>query len=122
MAVKPEGTPYAAMVTQQRSEDIHEISLEPYHSTTTGDGNPDPGLTQTPTTPADAEDNLDYMTKTQAWNLYTTHMLSTWNARTYEFAAILFTASAYPDTLLASSIRYFCSVQSLDAEQQLKAK
>ena len=24
----------------------------------------------------------------QAWNLYTSHTLSTWNARTYEFAAV----------------------------------
>lgn len=28
------------------------------------------------------------MTTTQAWNLYTSHFLSAWNARTYEFAAV----------------------------------
>ena len=28
------------------------------------------------------------MTRSQAWNLYTSHFLSTWNARTYEFAAV----------------------------------
>lgn len=28
------------------------------------------------------------MTRSQAWNLYTTHFLSTWNVRTYEFAAV----------------------------------
>jgi len=28
------------------------------------------------------------ITKSQALNLYTSHLLSTWNARTYEFAAV----------------------------------
>jgi iron-regulated transporter 1 len=28
------------------------------------------------------------MTKSQAINLYTSHLLSTWNVRTYEFAAV----------------------------------
>lgn len=28
------------------------------------------------------------MSKSQAWNLYTSHLLSTWNMRTYEFAAV----------------------------------
>ena len=28
------------------------------------------------------------MTRKQALNLYTSHLLSTWNARTYEFAAV----------------------------------
>ncbi|KIN01949.1 hypothetical protein OIDMADRAFT_161651 [Oidiodendron maius Zn] len=45
------------------------------------------------------------MTRSQAWNLYTSHFLSTWNARTYEFAAVIFMASVYPDTLIATSIR-----------------
>ncbi|KAG0649553.1 Iron-regulated transporter 1 [Hyphodiscus hymeniophilus] len=45
------------------------------------------------------------MTRSQALNLYTTHFLSTWNVRSYEFAAIIFTAAAYPDTLVAASIR-----------------
>ncbi|TVY56040.1 Solute carrier family 40 member 2 [Lachnellula cervina] len=45
------------------------------------------------------------MTRAQAWNLYVSHFLSTWNIRTYEFAAIIFTAAAYKDTLIASSIR-----------------
>ncbi|MCJ1479464.1 hypothetical protein MMC13_008150 [Lambiella insularis] len=38
-------------------------------------------------------------------SLYLSHALSTWNARSYEFAAILFTATAFPNTLLASSLR-----------------
>jgi len=28
------------------------------------------------------------MSRTQAYNLYTSHFLSTWNVRTYEFAAV----------------------------------
>lgn len=28
------------------------------------------------------------ITESQALNLYTSHLLSTWNARTYEFAAV----------------------------------
>lgn len=34
----------------------------------------------------------DLMTRSQAWNLYTSHFLSTWNVRTYEFAAVSFFA------------------------------
>ncbi|KAF5869945.1 putative iron-regulated transporter protein [Botrytis fragariae] len=45
------------------------------------------------------------LNKTQAWALYLSHFLSTWNGRSYEFAAIIFTASAWPDTLVAASIR-----------------
>ncbi|CAD6447183.1 4ec8d017-a799-404d-8a27-b26c25b000c8 [Sclerotinia trifoliorum] len=45
------------------------------------------------------------MDKAQAWNLYLSHLLSTWNGRSYEFAAIIFTANAWPDTLFAASIR-----------------
>ncbi|KAL7268886.1 hypothetical protein RUND412_008476 [Rhizina undulata] len=51
------------------------------------------------------EDEEMILTKRQLWDLYTSHFLSTWNARGYEFAAIVFTASAYPETLTASSIR-----------------
>jgi len=29
------------------------------------------------------------MTRYQAYNLYTSHILSTWNARQYEFAAVI---------------------------------
>lgn len=35
--------------------------------------------------------------------LYLSHTLSTWNARTFEFAAVLFLASAFPGTLLYAS-------------------
>lgn len=38
----------------------------------------------------DIECEYEYegMSSSQAWNLYTSHFLSTWNARTYEFAAV----------------------------------
>ncbi|KAK0648363.1 Ferroporti-1 [Cercophora newfieldiana] len=36
--------------------------------------------------------------------LYTSHLLSTWNSRVFEFGAVLFLASIYPDTLLPMSI------------------
>ncbi|KAI1272725.1 Ferroportin1-domain-containing protein [Xylaria sp. FL0933] len=45
------------------------------------------------------------LTRAQAFNLYASHAFSTWNARGYEFAAILFTAAAYPDTLVAAALR-----------------
>ncbi|CAJ2513424.1 Uu.00g015430.m01.CDS01 [Anthostomella pinea] len=45
------------------------------------------------------------ITRAQAFNLYLSHAFSTWNARGYEFAAILFTAGAYPDTLVAAALR-----------------
>lgn len=32
--------------------------------------------------------DIKIMTRSQAINLYTTHFLSTWNVRTYEFAAV----------------------------------
>jgi solute carrier family 40 (iron-regulated transporter), member 1 len=62
------------------------------------------------------ENNLDQV---QAYTLYLCHFLSTWNARSYEFAAasfqnvcfppllihcqVVFTATAFPDGLRASS-------------------
>lgn len=46
----------------------------------------------------------DEMNRCQAYTLYLNHALSTWNARSYEFAAILFTASAYPEGLRAASL------------------
>ena len=36
--------------------------------------------------------------------LYTSHTLSTWNSRTFEFASILFLAAIYPSTLRPMSI------------------
>ncbi|KAK8114699.1 hypothetical protein PG999_006768 [Apiospora kogelbergensis] len=45
------------------------------------------------------------LTRAQAIRLYVSHAFSAWNARGYEFAAILFTAAAYPDTLVAAALR-----------------
>ncbi|KAI0136331.1 Ferroporti-1 [Xylariales sp. AK1849] len=45
------------------------------------------------------------LTRSQAAKLYISHTFSTWNARGYEFAAVLFTAAAYPDTLVAAALR-----------------
>lgn len=36
--------------------------------------------------------------------LYTSHFLSTWNSRVFEFAAVLFLASIFPQTLLPMSV------------------
>lgn len=47
-------------------------------------------------------DNLNFR---QLSSLYTTHTLSMWNSRSYEFASVLFTTSAYPNTLLVASLR-----------------
>ncbi|KAG4026511.1 hypothetical protein MFRU_040g00690 [Monilinia fructicola] len=62
----------------------------------TNDGTPDRGV--------EVEMEIE-MEKAQAWNLYLTHSLSTWNGRSYEFAAIVLTANVWPDTLVAASVR-----------------
>jgi iron-regulated transporter 1 len=36
--------------------------------------------------------------------LYTSHFLSTWNSRLFEFGAFLFLAKIYPQTLLPASV------------------
>ena len=36
--------------------------------------------------------------------LYTSHILSAWNSRSFEFGAVLFLASAFPKTLLPLSV------------------
>ncbi|TGJ83321.1 hypothetical protein E0Z10_g5456 [Xylaria hypoxylon] len=51
------------------------------------------------------QDSRPGLTRAQAFNLYLSHAFSTWNARGYEFAAILFTAAAFPDTLVAAGLR-----------------
>ncbi|CAK7232317.1 hypothetical protein SBRCBS47491_008228 [Sporothrix bragantina] len=42
--------------------------------------------------------------KALAARLYISHFLSTWNARLFEFAAVLFLAAIFPDTLLPMSV------------------
>lgn len=44
------------------------------------------------------------MNRKQAFTLYLCHTLSTYNARSYEFAAILFTSAAFPEGLRAASL------------------
>ncbi|KAK0625181.1 putative iron-regulated transporter [Bombardia bombarda] len=39
-----------------------------------------------------------------ALRLYTSHFLSTWNSRLFEFASVLFLAAIFPDTLLPMSL------------------
>ncbi|KAH8899787.1 hypothetical protein GQ53DRAFT_815842 [Thozetella sp. PMI_491] len=51
------------------------------------------------------EVELPKLSGSQAMNLYISHAFSTWNARGYKFATILFTAAAYPDTLAVSALR-----------------
>lgn len=55
-------------------------------------GTPASGDAETaPTSPlltAIPEDEQNGMNKPQAYSLYTSHFLSTWNVRTYEFAAV----------------------------------
>lgn len=38
------------------------------------------------------------------YRLYTSHLLSTWNSRLFEFGAVLFLASIFPGTLLPMSV------------------
>jgi iron-regulated transporter 1 len=56
---------------------------------------PDPSdpqeLQEVPMNPSPDEANQNEpngLTRSQAFNLYTSHFLSTWNVRTYEFAAV----------------------------------
>lgn len=50
----------------------------------------------------------DVVTREVAYTLYLCHFLSTWNARMYEFAAVVFIAASFPkeQALAASSILY----------------
>ncbi|KAJ5636060.1 uncharacterized protein N7484_009373 [Penicillium longicatenatum] len=45
--------------------------------------------------------------------LYTSHLLSTWNSRMFEFGAVLFLASIFPGTLLYASV--YALVRALSA-------
>ncbi|EME84213.1 uncharacterized protein MYCFIDRAFT_134749 [Pseudocercospora fijiensis CIRAD86] len=54
------------------------------------------------------------VTMRSLWSFYTSHALFMWNNRSYEFASVLFTASVYPHTLIAASIRGLsCHLASL---------
>ncbi|KAH8823019.1 hypothetical protein DL96DRAFT_1620168 [Flagelloscypha sp. PMI_526] len=45
--------------------------------------------------------------------LYVSHFLSTWNARSFEFGSILFTVSAFPGTLLPTSLTQIIAILSV---------
>ena len=47
-------------------------------------------------------------TKPLLWRLYVSHILSTWNARTFEFGAIIFLAAIFPGTLFFASCYALC--------------
>ncbi|KAF2017624.1 hypothetical protein BU24DRAFT_420667 [Aaosphaeria arxii CBS 175.79] len=42
------------------------------------------------------------------WRLYLSHALSTWNARTFEFGAVIFLATIFPHTLFYTSLYALC--------------
>ncbi|KAF2794147.1 hypothetical protein K505DRAFT_324959 [Melanomma pulvis-pyrius CBS 109.77] len=42
------------------------------------------------------------------WKLYFSHTLSTWNARTFEFGAVIFLATIFPGTLFYTSLYALC--------------
>ncbi|KAF1971671.1 hypothetical protein BU23DRAFT_569829 [Bimuria novae-zelandiae CBS 107.79] len=42
-------------------------------------------------------------TRSVLWKLYLSHTLSTWNARTFEFSAVIFLAAIFPSTLFYAS-------------------
>ena len=48
-----------------------------------------------------------------AWRLYLSHLLSTWNSRSFEFGSVLFLAAIYPNTLFYLSI--YAMVRSASA-------
>lgn len=48
--------------------------------------------------------HFDSLTKRQAYCLFTSHILSMWNSRMYEFGVILFIQASFPGNLTASSI------------------
>ncbi|KAI7535514.1 putative Ferriportin iron efflux transporter [Hortaea werneckii] len=57
----------------------------------------------------DDNGQIDIETEQASFNstkrlLYTSHFLSTWNSRVFEFGAFLFLASIYPQTLLPASV------------------
>lgn len=47
---------------------------------------------------------LNTIPKSLEFRLYTSHFLSTWNSRLFEFGAVLFLSSIFPDTLRPLSI------------------
>lgn len=50
---------------------------------------------------------MEQLKKKLESQLYTSHTLSTWNSRFFEFAAVLFLADLFPNTLLPMSVYAF---------------
>ena len=55
------------------------------------------------TPPRNRDDTQGQVPTRIAYRLYTSHFLSTWNSRVFEFGAVLYLASVYPGTLLPMS-------------------
>ncbi|KAH9863800.1 hypothetical protein J1614_009732 [Plenodomus biglobosus] len=49
------------------------------------------------------QQTLANSTRPLVWRLYVSHTLSTWNARTFEFGAVIFLAAIFPGTLFFAS-------------------
>ncbi len=81
-------------MTEEPLEALDGIALEPYKTTSTSNDESAEHASYLSSLSSDADaDDIENtasgsMTRAQVWNLYTTHILSTWNARTYEFAAV----------------------------------
>ncbi|KAK7970755.1 Solute carrier family 40 member 1 [Apiospora saccharicola] len=86
-------------MNRNEGEEMVELMLAPDDEYRLPAEQPSPPTTPTPG-----------LTRAQAVRLYVSHAFSTWNARGYEFAAILFTARAYPDTLVAAALRSLYSM------------
>ena len=66
-----------------------------------------PAAINTPDIPRIAGDHVPFRPRIStaiSRRLYISHFLSTWNSRSFEFGAVLFLASIFPDTLLPLSI------------------
>ncbi|KAG8419449.1 hypothetical protein J3458_004313 [Metarhizium acridum] len=62
---------------------------------------------------SNSNSNTDVSRARIEWQLYTSHFLSMWNSRLFEFGAVLFLASIFPSTLSPMSI--YALVRSLSA-------
>ena len=69
-------------MTSCPASDPEPAMLEGISDTSQGSAGDEPALIM-----SDGTGNMG-MTRSQAFNLYTSHFLSTWNVRTYEFAAV----------------------------------
>lgn len=91
--------------------DTERIEMQTIHRASSGERAPtavelseEPALTLT-----EAVNNQpSYTSSATAWRLYLSHLLSTWNSRSFEFGSVLFLAHIYPNTLLYFSIYGMC--------------